>query len=165
MASVSSRQRYAKGHLRNYKSRYGMNILVIDAQGGGIGKQVIAAIKKNFPGQPVTAVGTNSAATSAMLKAGADEAATGENAAAVCCRKADIIIGPIGIVIADSLLGEIPPAMAVAIGQSRAKRILIPVNHCDNYVVGVSDLSMARLIESVVVEIRKIIPAGNESGR
>ena len=83
MASVSSRQRCAKGHLRNYKSRYGMNILVIDAQGGGIGKQVIAAIKKNFPGQPVTAVGTNSAATSAMLKAGADEAATGENAAAV----------------------------------------------------------------------------------
>ena len=76
---------------------------------------------------------------------------------AVCCRKADLIIGPIGIVIADSLLGEITPAMAVAVGQSRAKRILIPVNHCDNYIVGVSDLAMARLIESVVEEVGSII--------
>lgn len=134
-----------------------MNILVIDAQGGGIGRQVITAIKKNFPGQMVTAVGTNSAATSAMLKAGADEAATGENAVAVCCRKADVIIGPIGIVIADSLLGEITPAMSAAVGQSRAKRILIPVNHCDNYIVGISDLSMARLIDCVVEEVEKMV--------
>ena len=134
-----------------------MNILVIDAQGGGIGRQVITAIKKSFPTQQITAVGTNSTAASAMLKAGADEAATGENAVAVCCRKADLIIGPIGIVIADSLLGEITPAMAVAVGQSRAKRILIPVNHCDNYIVAVSDLAMARLIESVVEEVGSII--------
>lgn len=134
-----------------------MNILVIDAQGGGIGRQVVTAIKKNFPEQAVTAVGTNSAATSAMLKAGADEAATGENAVAVCCRKADVIIGPIGIVIADSLLGEITPAMSAAIGQSRAKRILIPVNHCDNYIVGISDLSMARLIDCVVEEVGKMV--------
>ncbi|MCM1136165.1 MAG: DUF3842 family protein [Clostridium sp.] len=132
-----------------------MNILVIDAQGGGIGRQVIAALKKNFPEQTVTAVGTNSAAASAMLKAGADEAATGENAVKVCCRKADLIIGPIGIVIADSLLGEITPAMAVAVGQSSAKRILIPVNHCDNYIVGISDLTLARLIDGVVREVRK----------
>ena len=142
-----------------------MKITIIDGQGGRMGRAVIEQLKKNHPTLELYAIGTNSIATAAMLKAGADEAATGENAAAVCCRKADIIIGPIGIVIADSLLGEITPAMAVAIGQSRAKRILIPVNHCDNYVVGVSDLSMARLIESVVVEIRKIIPAGNESGR
>lgn len=134
-----------------------MNILVIDAQGGGIGRQVITTIKKNFPGQMVTAAGTNSAATSAMLKAGADEAATGENAIAVCCRKADVIIGPIGIVIADSLLGEITPAMSVAVGQSGAKRILIPVNHCDNYIVGISDLSMARLIDCVVEEVGKMV--------
>ncbi len=134
-----------------------MNILVIDAQGGGIGRQVITAIKKSFPTQQITAVGTNSTAASALLEAGADEAATGENAVAVCCRKADLIIGPIGIVIADSLLGEITPAMAVAVGQSRAKRILIPVNHCDNYIVGVSDLAMARLIESVVEEVGSII--------
>ncbi len=134
-----------------------MNILVIDAQGGGIGKQIVAAVKKNFPGQCVTAVGTNSAATSAMLKAGADRAATGENAVIVCSRKADMIIGPVGIVIADALLGEITPAMAAAVGKSQAKRILIPVNHCDNYIAGVPDLTMARLIDSVISEVQKIM--------
>ena len=121
-----------------------MNILVIDAQGGGIGRQVVSAIRKTFPQQHIVAVGTNSAATSAMLKAGADDAATGENAVVVCCRTADVIIGPVGIVIADALLGEITPRMAVAVGQSRAKRILIPVN-------------MAGLIESVVGTLRGLL--------
>lgn len=130
-----------------------MNILVVDAQGGGIGRQLVAAIKQNIPGAAVTAVGTNSAATSAMLKAGADRAATGENAVVVGARSADIIVGPVGIVIADSLLGEITPAMAVAIGQSRAKRILIPVNHCDNIIAGVPDLSVAALVQNAVDKI------------
>lgn len=133
-----------------------MNILVIDAQGGGIGKQVVSAIKGGIPGAVVTAVGTNSAATSAMLKAGADRAATGENAVVVGCRKADVIVGPVGIVIADSLLGEITPAMALAVGQSGAKRILIPVNHCDNIIVGVQDLNVGRLVQCVVDQIREI---------
>lgn len=130
-----------------------MNILVVDAQGGGIGRQLVAAIKQSIPGAAVTAVGTNSAATSAMLKAGADRAATGENAVVVGARSADIIVGPVGIVIADSLLGEITPAMAVAIGQSRAKRILIPVNHCDNIIAGVPDLSVAALVQNAVDKI------------
>ena len=130
-----------------------MNILVVDAQGGGIGKQLVAAIKQNIPGAAVTAVGTNSAATSAMLKAGADRAATGENAVVVGARSADIIAGPVGIVIADSLLGETTPAMAAAIGQSRAKRILIPVNHCDNIIAGVPDLSVAALVQNAVDRI------------
>lgn len=134
-----------------------MEILVIDAQGGGIGKQVITALKKKFPTQKILAVGTNSLATSAMLKAGADNAATGENAVVVCSRKADLIIGPVGIVIADSLYGEVTAEMAVAVGQSRARRILIPVNHCDNYVVGVSDLAMSHLIEKVVEEAGRMI--------
>lgn len=134
-----------------------MNILVIDAQGGGIGRQVVTAVRKAFPQQHITAVGTNSAATSAMLKAGADDAATGENAVMVCCRTADVIIGPVGIVIADALLGEVTPKMAVAVGQSRAKRILIPVNHCDNYIAGVGDLSMTGLIESVVGTLRGLL--------
>ena len=136
-----------------------MNILVIDAQGGGIGKQIVSALKKRYPEQyiTITAVGTNSLATSAMLKAGADVAATGENPVIVCSRKADVIIGPVGIVIADALLGEITAAMAVAVGQSPAKRILVPVNHCDNYIVGVTDLSMAKLIEGVVTEVGKLI--------
>ncbi len=132
-----------------------MDLLVIDAQGGGIGKQVVAAVKREFPQLKVTAVGTNSAATSAMLKAGADEAATGENPVVVCCRKADLIVGPIGIVIADALLGEITPKMAAAVGQSRARRILIPVNHCDNRIVGVPDLSVGKLVEGVLEEVRK----------
>lgn len=133
-----------------------MNILVIDAQGGGIGKQVVAAIKRNMPEMEITAVGTNSAATTAMLKAGADHAATGENAVIVGCRRADVIVGPVGIVIADSLYGEITPAMALAVGQSNARRLLIPVNHCDNFIVGVSDLALGKLIEGVISEIRKM---------
>lgn len=134
-----------------------MNILVIDAHGGGIGKQLITAIKKAFPDLVITAVGTNSLATSAMLKAGADQAATGENAVVVGCRRADIIVGPIGIVIADAQLGEITPTMALAVGQSAAKRILIPINHCDNIVVGVADLSVGRLIQEAVEQIRAFI--------
>ena len=129
-------------------------ILVIDAQGGGIGKQIISALKKSSPQQWITAVGTNNMATAAMLKAGADEAATGENAVIVCARRADLIIGPVGIVIADSMLGEITPRLAAAVGQSDAERLLIPVNHCSNYIVGVPDLSMGQLIEAVVREVR-----------
>lgn len=138
-----------------------MNILVIDAQGGGIGKQIVSALKKHYPEQYITAVGTNSLATSSMLKAGADAAATGENPVIVCSRRADVIIGPVGIVIADALLGEITAAMAAAVGQSPAKRILVPVNHCDNYIVGVTDLSMAKLIEGVVAEVGKLMERGN----
>lgn len=134
-----------------------MNILVMDAQGGGIGKQVVTAVRTRFPDVTITAVGTNAAATTAMLRAGADEGATGENAAVVCCRRADVIIGPVGIVIADALLGEVTPRMAVAVGQSAAKRILIPVNHCTNFIAGVADLSVGRLVDSVVVELEKTI--------
>lgn len=130
-----------------------MKILVIDGQGGGIGKQLIAAIKSACPKALITAVGTNSLATSAMLKAGADNAATGENAVVVSSRKSDIIVGPIGIVIADSIFGEITPAMAVAVGQSNAKRIIIPVNNCDSIVVGVSGQSVSQLIQEAVQKI------------
>ncbi len=134
-----------------------ISILVIDAQGGGIGKQVVFAIKDNILNAKITAVGANSIATSAMLKAGAHHVATGENAVLVGCRKADIIVGPIGIVIADSLLGEITPAMAQAVGQSNAKKVLVPINNCNNIVVGVPDLSISTLIRAVVKEIQSII--------
>ena len=130
-----------------------MNILVIDAQGGGVGRQLVSAIKRAIPSAAVMAVGTNSAATSAMLRAGADHAATGENAIVVNCRRADVITGPIGIVIADALWGEITPAMAAAVGQSPAARVLIPMNHCDNIVAGVSELSVGALIQSAIDEI------------
>ena len=134
-----------------------MNLLIIDAQGGGFGRQLVTAIKREFSDVEITAVGTNSVATGAMLKAGADHCATGENAVVVGARKADIIAGPIGIVIADSLYGEITPKMALAVAQSNAKRILIPFNHCDNIIAGVADLSVGKLIQSAVEEIRKIL--------
>lgn len=132
-------------------------VLVIDGQGGGIGRQITQNIKENFPEMSVRAVGTNILATQAMIKSGADEAATGENAVIVGCRKADFIVGPIGIVIADSLMGEITPAMAVAIGQSNAIRILLPVNQCDNQVVGVNNYSVSYLIRECMEMIRKNI--------
>lgn len=133
-----------------------VNILVVDAQGGGIGRQLTAALKRTVADAVVTAVGTNSMATSAMLKEGADHAATGENAVIVGARDADVIVGPVGIVIADSLFGEITPAMATAIGQSRAKRILIPVSHCDNVVAGVPETSIAALVQDAVEKIRTL---------
>ncbi|MDO4284440.1 MAG: DUF3842 family protein [Eubacteriales bacterium] len=130
-----------------------MNILVIDAQGGGIGRQLIAGIKSALPNAVITAVGASSAATAAMAKARPDHLATGENAILVGCRRADLITGPIGIVIADSLFGEITPAMALAVAQSSAKRVLVPFNGCDNIIAGVGDYSTAQLIQSAVSEI------------
>ena len=106
-----------------------MNVLVIDGQGGKLGRTLCETIKKNFPTVFLTAVGTNSMASEAMLRSGAaDRVATGENAAVVACRRADIIIGPVGIAMADALLGEITPAMANAVASSDAFRILIPMN-------------------------------------
>ena len=127
-----------------------MKILVIDAKGGGLGKQLITRIKKDIPKLTVMAVGTNTMATAAMLKAGADEAATGENAVVVASRKADIIIGPIGMIIADAMLGEITPKMALAVAQAKATRIIIPFSNCDNYVAGVSDFGISRLMEDAL---------------
>ena len=128
-------------------------ILVIDAQGGGIGRQLITAVRKEIDAVKILAVGTNTTAVTAMLKAGADEAATGENAMRVACRKADVIVGPLGIIIADAMLGEITPAMAAAVGQSEAVKILIPFRSCDNVIVGVKDISTAALIQEAVREI------------
>ena len=127
-----------------------MNVLVIDGQGGQLGSQLIKEIRAAYPQLELTAVGTNSAATASMLKAGAQHGATGENAVLVGCRKADVIIGPVGMVIADSLYGEVTPKMAVAIGQAEAVRILISLNQCENIVAGVPKLSMARLISDAV---------------
>ena len=133
-----------------------MKILVIDGQGGGLGKQLVAALSAQCPQAQLTAVGTNSLATSAMRKAGAVRTATGENAVVVNCRHADVIVGPIGIVIADALLGEITPAMAAAVCQSGAKRVLIPVNHCENYIVGVPDQPIGSLVAAAVQKVKAL---------
>ena len=130
-----------------------MNILVIDGQGGQLGSQLVKTILQQMKNVRVMAVGTNAIATAAMLKAGAHQASTGENPVVVACRKADVIIGPIGIVIADAMFGEVTPAMAVAVAQADAVRILLPVNKCDNLVAGVPDLSMSTLISDVMVKL------------
>lgn len=133
-----------------------MRVLVIDGQGGGLGRQLVAAISAACPDAELTAVGTNSLAASAMLKAGAARAATGENAVLVNARRADVIVGPLGIVIADALLGEITPAMAAAVGQADARRILIPVNHCDNYVVGIADVPVGTFVQSAAQKVKAL---------
>ena len=136
-----------------------MRIVVIDGQGGGLGADLVARLKARLGSTvQVWAVGANALATSAMLKGGASQGATGENALLVACRRADVILGPLGIVIADALMGEISPAMAVAVGQARARRILIPLNQCDNLVAGVAELPVARLLESAVGELGKLLP-------
>ena len=138
-----------------------MNVLIIDGQGGQLGAQLVKEITEQIPGLTVIAVGTNAVATAAMLKAGAKNAATGENPVIVAARRADVIIGPIGIVIADSLLGEVTPQMALAVGQSDAARILIPMNKCENLVAGVSGMSTAALIGDAVAKLKVIVNSRN----
>jgi len=128
-----------------------MNILVIDGQGGRLGRRLLESIRKTCPEAHITAVGTNSMATEYMMNSNcANQLATGENAVIVACRTADVIMGPLGIVIADSMFGEITPAMALAAAQADAKRILLPVNHCDNMVAGVPNGSYGALIASAL---------------
>ena len=127
-----------------------MNILIIDGQGGGIGKNIIEQLRrKNFPCK-IIAVGTNSSASSVMLKAGADAAATGENAVIYNSKKADIIAGPIGIISANSMYGEITPQMAVAVTESFAKKVLIPISKSDIHIVSSSENQMNAYIEETV---------------
>jgi hypothetical protein len=116
---------------------------------------VVSAVRDAFPKAEIKVIGTNSVATATMLKAGASEGATGENPAIVACRRADYIIGPLGIVIADSLMGEVTPAMALAVAQSPAKRILIPMNMCDNLVAGVDRQPVSDLVSDVITKIRE----------
>lgn len=134
-------------------------VVVIDGQGGRIGRELIEAIDKEMKQIEIIAIGTNSTATANMLKGGAHQAATGENAVAVACRSADIIAGPIGIISADALLGEITPAMAVAVGQSHARKILLPVNRCDMIVAGVAEKNTGKLIIHAAKLIQESIQA------
>lgn len=134
-----------------------MNILIIDGQGGQMGAQLIKTIMTCFKTVNITAIGTNATATASMIKAGAKQAATGENPVVVACRKAEVIIGPVGIVIADSMHGEITPAMALAVGQAEATRILIPVNKCENMIAGIGDVTMSVMMEDVIKKLEKLV--------
>lgn len=130
-----------------------MKIVIIDGQGGRIGKAVIEQLRKSHTDLELTAIGTNSIATSAMMKAGASQGATGENPVIINARNADIIIGPIGIILANSLLGEITPSMAAAIGGSSAYKILIPMNRCSHFIVGVQSRPLQEYIEQAVLQL------------
>ena len=132
-----------------------MKIVVIDGQGGSLGRALVEGVK-GLEGCEIYAVGTNSIATSAMLKSGADFAATGENPVVVNCRDADIIAGPIGIIAADSLLGEITEKMAAAVAKSNAAKVLIPVSRCSVTVAGVRDMPMGELIKIAVEKIKTL---------
>ena len=134
-----------------------MNILVIDGQGGMLGSGLVKEICANFENINITAVGTNAVATAAMLKAGAKVGATGENPVIVAARTADIIVGPIGILAADSMLGEVTPAMATAVGQSSAIKLLLPVNLCHNIVVGTQDLSLSAVLDEAVATLQRLL--------
>ena len=134
-----------------------MKITIIDGQGGKMGRTVIEQLKKNHPDLPLYAIGTNSTATAAMVKAGADYGATGENPCIVNARDSDIIIGPIGIVFADALLGEITPGIVQAIGASKAYKILIPVNRCNHYIVVCKEAGLGEYIRMVCEKVDTLL--------
>ncbi|MEG0049848.1 MAG: DUF3842 family protein [Clostridia bacterium] len=123
-----------------------MKLLVIDGQGGGVGKSLVVALKQIIPNQPVIALGTNAQATSTMLRAGADLGATGESAIAYQCKSADVIVGVAGILHANAMLGEISPAIAAAISQSEAQKVLVPLERCGLLIAGVGRQPLDALI-------------------
>ena len=127
-----------------------MRIMVVDGQGGKLGRMLIEQLKARLPETEVMAVGTNSIATATMLKAGADAGATGENPVAVGAARADVIVGPVGIVIADALWGEVTAAMANAVARSHARKILLPYNKCDVVVVGTQGMTPAEAVAAAV---------------
>ena len=132
-----------------------MMLVIIDGQSGRMGALIAERVKAAKLPCKVLAVGTNAIATATMMKAGANQGATGENPVMVACRTADVIVGPIGILSADALSGEVTPAMAVAIGQSAAKKLLLPVNrHCGHTMVGVRELTLSQLVDEGVEQLR-----------
>jgi len=132
-----------------------MRIAVVDGQGGGIGKSLVEKIKARYKDQvDVIALGTNAVATSLMIRGGADDGASGENAIIVNAKKVDLIVGAVGIISANSMLGELTPAMAKAISESPAKKILIPLNRCNLMVTGVANATLPEHIEEVVRQIQ-----------
>lgn len=132
-------------------------VVVIDGQGGGCGRSLITRMLALQLKAKVIAVGTNAAATAAMLKAGAQQGATGENAVLVNCRQADIIVGPIGIVMADAMMGECSPAMAAAVAASQAKKVLVPTSRCGVYIASLPEKTMAENVEDAVRIIDELL--------
>ena len=134
-----------------------MKVAIIDGQGGGIGKQLTKELRKEFLDSiEIIALGTNSAATSLMLKAGANEGATGENAIVQNVGEVDVVTGSIAILSAHSMLGELTPKMAEAIGKSKAKKILLPINRVGIEVCGVVSEPLPHQIELLVDSLKQL---------
>lgn len=136
-----------------------MRVVVIDGQSGRFGQLFIEKLTKAKLNCSIIAIGTNAIATSAMLKAGAEKGATGENPLLVAVRTADVIVGPIGILAADAMMGEVTSNMAVAVGQSEAKKLLLPVNLCNNIVVGTQSMPLSQIMDEAVELMRQILTA------
>lgn len=139
-----------------------MKLIVIDGQGGGVGRSLVSALKEIMPDQPLLALGTNAQATTAMLRAGADAGATGESAIRYQCKTADIILGVTGILHANAMLGEISPAVAAAISLSEAEKILIPLERCGLRIAGVGKQPLDSLIHQAAHMAARL--CGREDG-
>jgi hypothetical protein len=134
-----------------------MIVAVIDGQGGGIGSEIIKGLRQELiPGLELLALGTNSTATSRMMKAGANRGATGENAIIRTCLKADVIIGPLAIIISNSMMGEVTPKMTEALCSSAARKILIPLTQENVQIIGASQEPLPHLVARAVKEIKEI---------
>jgi hypothetical protein len=135
-----------------------MNLLIIDGMGGGVGKAIIERLRTIREQCIITAIGTNATATSGMLSAGAHQAATGENAIIYNCTQTDCVIGPLGLILTNSMLGEISPRIAEAVSSCSAKKILIPTTKCDVIICGTTDLPLAKYIDEIPSILRKLFP-------
>lgn len=137
-----------------------MKIAVIDGQGGGIGKAVVARLRTDFGNAvDILALGTNAVATGNMLKSGADAGATGENAVRVNAGKMDLIIGPMAILMANSMLGEITAIIAEAVSESPARKIIVPLNLCNVHIIGIQTLKISEAMDQVAAEVTKYMKA------
>lgn len=135
-----------------------MKIAVVDGQGGGIGKTIIEKLKDSMnQAHELIALGTNSTATTGMIKAGAKSGATGENAIKVMSKKVDMIIGPLAIMVPNAMMGEITAEIALSISSSDAKKVLLPLNKCNMIIAGVEDKTLNKLIEELVQEVLRYI--------
>ena len=134
-----------------------MVIAVVDGQGGGIGRAIVEKVKAAMPQTRIVALGTNSVATGQMLRAGADDGATGENAIVHNMQHVDIVVGVIGILNANSMMGELTPTMAAAIGGSHTYKVLLPINRCHIHVVSVEDVPLGKHIENAIEAIKNYI--------
>ena len=130
-----------------------MKIMIMDGQGGGVGRSLVEAIKEKYPEAELIAVGTNAMATSNMMKGGTTEGATGENAVIYNSNRVDLIAGPIGIVMANAMLGEITPRMAEAVASADVPVLLIPMNRCNALVMGVKSRKLGEYIKEAVEKI------------